>query len=88
MQIPFFGSSPKPPGHFITLHSDWNFNGVPTSSLEFSILGSTYSYHHGRPEYSGGSDHNQNSGSSSDPNIVLANNKRQALTNQRQDLME
>jgi hypothetical protein len=73
LQIPFFGSGPKPLEHFITLHSDQN---SMTSSLGFTILGSIYSYHSGRLEYSGGSDRNQNSGSSSNSNIVLANNDR------------
>jgi len=75
LQIPFFGSGYKPPELFITLHSDRN--GVPTSSPEFTTLGSIYSYHCGRPEYSSGSYRNQNTGSSSNLNIVLANNKRQ-----------
>ena len=77
LQIPFFSSGPKPLEHFITLRSSQNFDGVPTSSPEFTILGSIYSYHCGRPENSGGSVWTRNSGSSSDPNIVLANNNRQ-----------
>jgi hypothetical protein len=77
LQIPIFGSGPKPLEHFITLRSSQNFDGVPTSSPEFTILGSIYSYHCGWPEYSGGSDSNRNSGSSSDPKIVLSNDNRQ-----------
>ena len=58
-------------------HYGQNSIGTLVGFPEFTYLGAIYSYHCGRPEYSGGSDQNQNSGNSSDPNRVFANNNRQ-----------
>ena len=57
------------------LHSGQNSAGTLVGLLEFTYLGTIYSYPTG-PEYSGGSDRTWNSGSSSNPNIVLANHNR------------
>jgi hypothetical protein len=65
LQIPFFGSGPKHPESYPRRSSSRNSSRTLVGSPEFTYLGGIYSHPPGWPEYSGGSDHTWNSGSSS-----------------------